>query len=326
VIWLWWAPIHAARAARLRPRGSVVVRPADFTFPQLAAWPERATDEALGLHGVEFTDLDEARNRVVIGVSSRSARETAARVLRRHGVPESAVLIEETEPVVLHQSLRDRSRPLEGGFQIVSMVNLSPSICTYGVNAIQHGQPVALTAAHCVDPSRPQVYQPAFGEENLIGHAAAVSGNFSHVAVLRIHPSMQRNFGFIARTTAYATGAGKAGSITVDPFRPRMRITAELPFSTHGEKLDKIGRTTGWTYGSVSDTCVDISIAPGRIVRCQDLIANMHGAAGDSGAPVFRWQGSTVTLGGFYWGQVGTRAVMSRMRNIPLDMGPMSTF
>jgi hypothetical protein len=209
VIWLWWAPIHAARAARLRPRGSVVVRPADFTFPQLAAWPERATDEALGLHGVEFTDLDEARNRVVIGVSSRSARETAARVLRRHGVPESAVLIEETEPVVLHQSLRDRSRPLEGGFQIVSMVNLSPSICTYGVNAIQHGQPVALTAAHCVDPSRPQVYQPAFGEENLIGHAAAVSGNFSHVAVLRIHPSMQRNFGFIAHGLRDRRGQGR---------------------------------------------------------------------------------------------------------------------
>ena len=91
-----------------------------------------------------------------------------------------------------------------------------------------------------------------------------------------------------------------------------------------------MGRTTGWTYGFVGKTCVDVNKGGWRRARCQDYIKKMHAAPGDSGSPFFRWPGNTVTLAGILWGGIsegGTQyIIMSAMWNIEKDIGALSTF
>jgi hypothetical protein len=113
-----------------------------------------------------------------------------------------------------------------------------------------------------------------------------------------------------------------------------MTITSEYAFPTGGEMFDKVGRTTGWTYGFVKKTCVDMNRPDysgggfGRIL-CQDWTSYKR-AGGDSGSPVFRWYGNTVRLAGIHWGGITeggvTYGVMSAMWNIEKDLGALGTF
>lgn len=67
-------------------------------------------------------------------------------------------------------------------------------------------------------------------------------------------------------------------------------FSIDAPFS--GQQLDKVGATTGWTTGSVSDTCVDIPIS-GHLELCAYRVNRPAGQSariadfGDSGSPVF---------------------------------------
>jgi hypothetical protein len=66
--------------------------------------------------------------------------------------------------------------------------------------------------------------------------------------------------------------------------------------------VNKVGRTTGWTYGPVVATCVDVSSSVTEFtIWCQHLVqAGTDG--GDSGSPVFSWtRGSNVNLLGVLW-------------------------
>ena len=65
--------------------------------------------------------------------------------------------------------------------------------------------------------------------------------------------------------------------------------------------VSKIGSSTGWSQGSVSRTCVDVSPTHGVTYRCQ-MFATYGANDGDSGSPILLdIQGgsdSMVTLGG----------------------------
>ena len=94
------------------------VRKGEFTWQQLEAWFEPASRSAMAERGVVYADLDEASNRVTIGVENADAGGRARSLLRRLGVPDRAVLIRETRPVELAATLQDRVRPVGGGLQI----------------------------------------------------------------------------------------------------------------------------------------------------------------------------------------------------------------
>jgi hypothetical protein len=83
-----------------------------------------------------------------------------------------------------------------------------------------------------------------------------------------------------------------------------------------------VGRTTGWTQGKVTNTCVNVGVSGTTIVQlCQNLVSARLGA-GDSGSPVFK--GSTnVTLSGILWGgnSSGTQYVYSPISNIEKELG-----
>lgn len=66
-----------------------------------------------------------------------------------------------------------------------------------------------------------------------------------------------------------------------------LNIVGKELFALQGLPLQKIGRTTGWTFGFVEDTCTDIR--PGGspyFILCSSKVS-MGGLRGDSGSPVF---------------------------------------
>ena len=92
--------------------------------------------------------------------------------------------------------------------------------------------------------------------------------------------------------------------------RSEFRITQEASNTVAplvGERLDKVGRTTGRSQGRVLFTCVDLSVAaPSNITQlCQDIVLATV-AGGDSGSPVFKVTNcpnrDDVTLYGILWG------------------------
>ena len=97
-----------------------------------------------------------------------------------------------------------------------------------------------------------------------------------------------------------------------------------------GQTLDKVGRTTGWTVGTVMQTCIDTFVADTDIALiCQTRVLSGLGG-GDSGSPVFESQApftNDVTLYGILWGgsntNFGPSFVFSPLSNIEAELGPM---
>src|SRR5205823_2733612 len=84
--------------------------------------------------------------------------------------------------------------------------------------------------------------------------------------------------GFIAQTTAV-----NSGSLTISG---QFRIVSKGP-SVVGDVVNKVGRTTGWSQGQVTATCVDVIVLGSLNADvCQDEVSASVGA-GDSGSPVF---------------------------------------
>ncbi|MQA92447.1 MAG: hypothetical protein GEU90_19840 [Gemmatimonas sp.] len=284
------------------------------------------------------------QNRFVVGIATSSARESVLKALAEQDIPAEAVAFEETSRIVDDKTLRDYSRPIEGGYQIQRSGGWT---CTLGFNAYHGGYASFVTNSHCTSSvwglNFTPLYQNAVSGGKLVGTEVKDPAPFScgffgifkcrwsDAAVIRKSAGVSWNYGKIARTTSWGS-PGNNGSITINASNPRMTIIGEYSFPTGGEMFDKMGRTTGWTYGFVKKTCVDMSKpsynALGRII-CQDW-ANYNRAGGDSGSPVFRWYGNTVRLAGVHWGgitQSGTTyGILSAMWNIEKDLGGLSTF
>lgn len=329
---------------RERSTGKIVFRKGEYSFTELADWRDRGTQPVLEVKGVEWADLDEAQNRFIVGVSTDAGRQEATKVLQSQDIPLKAVAFEESGRIVDLLTLRQYSRPIEGGFQIQRK---GGGTCTLGFNLIRNGYRAFMTNSHCTATQLSTSFSVFHQNSNAIAsHRAGVeifdpSGwscgflwlnkcRWSDAAVVYKYGDVSANHGKIARTTSWAYGAGNSGSITVNPNNPRMTIIGEHSFPTGGEMMDKMGRTTGWTYGFVKKTCVDVNKQGGWRAICQDWIENMHSGGGDSGSPVFRWYGNTVRLAGILWGgttQGGKQYTLySAMWNIRADISGLSTF
>jgi hypothetical protein len=94
-----------------------------------------------------------------------------------------------------------------------------------------------------------------------------------------------------------------------------------------GTTVNKVGRTTGWTQGNVTATCVNTNVSGTNITQlCQTFVQNPGGAvvvgAGDSGSNVFTGT-SNVQLVGILWGgnSNGTLFVFSPLKQIRDELG-----
>jgi hypothetical protein len=117
------------------------------------------------------------------------------------------------------------------------------------------------------------------------------------------------------------------GSTTLKPATSRFTINGTAS-ALQGQTVNKIGVTTGWTYGPITATCAAIGVTgTTNGLLCQNLVraGTDHG---DSGSPVFSWtSGSNVKLLGILWGG-GTLDgqqifVYSPIANIQQELGAL---
>jgi hypothetical protein len=318
------------RAQRLSP-SAVQVRRGDFDWIQLERWFVQASAEVLGQAGAVFVDADEASNRVRIGVERGAAGQARAAVARL-GIPAEAVIVEETEPITFAATLRDRVRPVVGGLQI----NFPGFLCTLGFNAVRSGVSSFITNSHCtntqggtegtpywqplesVDPVRigTEVDDPVYFRRRS-GCPNGRRCRFSDASRAAYAAGIDVDLGTLAKTTG-----PNNGSITISG---SFNITGEGSAAV-GQTANKVGRTTGWTQGLVTNTCVNTGVSGSNIVQlCQTFVSAGVGG-GDSGSPVFR-ETSNVTLLGILWGgnSSGTQFVYSPIANIEQELGSLTT-
>ena len=314
-----------------------------FDYLTLDRWVNRATPEALALRGAVFIDLDEASNRVRIGVEDGTAEVDVKQVIARLGIPASAMIVERTAPIRLAATLRSRVRPVRGGLQI----NFTQFACTLGFNALKSGVNSFITNSHCTKTQGGNqgtlYFQPlattansSIGKEvadpNYFQGGVCPAGRkcrYSDAARATYNAGVNFSLAQIARTTS--RGA-LSGPLTISTANPFLTITAERANPVAGAQANKIGRTTGWTFGQIGATCVAVNVSGTNITQlCQSLVSAGVGA-GDSGSPVFSWPGTggNITLLGILWGGSadGTLFAFSPMSGIERsgELGALKTF
>ena len=99
-------------------------------------------------------------------------------------------------------------------------------------------------------------------------------------------------------------------------------------------EVDKVGRTTGWTYGYVDTVCMDMVLTYSETppftakLICQDM-ATYSTDGGDSGAPVmfWKWGGdfsvSHVDIVGVNHSKWGEKAGYSPWAQVSADLGSL---
>lgn len=338
------APAERALAGYLKGRGlataAVRVVEARYRWQQLERWQAAATVEALAVAGAVFVDNDETSNRVRIGVENLSAMAQVRSAVARLRIPDDAVIVERADPIVQVATLRNVvDRPVRAGVQI----NFPGFLCSLGFNATSGTQKSFITASHCTTKqggveSTPywqplqtaaptQIATEVADPVYVRGGAGCPRGKlcrYSDASRAAYANGANQALGLIARTSAANNGSleitGSFGIGSDDCGTTGGCLAA-------GTTVNKIGRTTGWTAGNITNTCVNTGVSGTRIVQfCQTFVSARVGG-GDSGSDVFVGTGSSVKLAGVLWGgnSSGTQFVFSPFGNVTRELGTLTT-
>jgi hypothetical protein len=329
-------------AAKGIPTAAVHVAEARYGWKQLERWQESATVEALAVPGAVFVDNDESTNRVLVGVADLGAMGQVRAAVARRGIPDDAVMVQRADPIHQVATLQNVvDRPVRAGVQI----NFPGFLCSVGFNATSGGQSSFITASHCtttqggvestpywqplqsVAPTQiaTEVADPVYvrnGPGCPKGRKCRVSDASRAAYINGVNPTL---VGLIARTSGANNGSLEitgSFSITADDCSSPLGGCLAV-----GTTVGKVGRTTGWTSGSITNTCVNTGVSGSNIVqRCQTFVSAGVGG-GDSGSDVFQVTGSSVKLAGILWGgnSGGTQFVFSPFANVVSDLGALTT-
>ncbi len=185
-----------------------------------------------------------------------------------------------------------------------------------GVEAIDH--PMFDTTA---DPACPTGRSCRYSDAAFIGYDRPEFGLTGHI----VRPERRR------------AGSGVICDVNVARVTDDIRVVLADASDPNvspmmGEVLDKVGRTTGWTSGAVTNTCADVDLVnddgsdSGMTILCQTIVAAASDH-GDSGAPVFEFNPATgaAQFEGILWGgdTSGTHAlfVLSPVSGIQRELG-----
>ncbi len=319
-------------------QGEVRVLRGDYDFAQLVAWKRALRPAVLGQPGVVFLDADETRNRVVIGIDAAQAKSLDAggldKALAGKGVPRAAVLYQEVPAIhelvgaatgaatsqdkrgTPSSSIQSSIRPVPGGVQIIFISLPDAFGCTVGFNAYLGGAFGFVTNSHCtvnrgvVDGTQYTQGNDVFGAiiATEIADPAYFTGDpcpsgyqcrFSDSSFAQYNTASLGSLGKLARTSS--RGA-LTGSTTLKPATSRFTISGTAT-ALQGQTVNKIGVTSGWTYGPIIATCADVGVTGSTYaLLCQNIV-KAGSDHGDSGSPVFSWtSGGNVKLLGILWG------------------------
>lgn len=333
------APAEEAFGAYLDAAGipatEIRVLDALYTWQELERWQDQATHTAFPLGGIVFVDNDESTNSLRIGVESAAAGEKARATLEKLGIPAAAIIVEQTEPV--SRELRGLDRPARGGVQI----QFPGFQCSLGFNVdlpVIGGDSSFITNSHCssvqggvegtpyaqpfplpfVAPIGTEVADPIY----FAGGACPAGRRCrrSDASRVRYTNANDQALGLIARTSGANNGSVDiVGSFAI----VQDDLNNGLPM---GALVNKVGRTTGWTGGRITGTCVNVNVQDTDITQlCQNL-TDYRSAGGDSGGPVFQVaNGTNVRLEGIHWGGNGVIAAYSPLQGVIQDLGVIVT-
>lgn len=303
---------------------------------ELAAWFAEASPEVLELPHTVFADHDEQAELLVFGVENPGVSRGVENVLRRHGVPASAYRIQVTQPIqFMSTTLRTEHRPTRGGIQI----HFPGFLCTLGFNVDQSSVRSFITNSHCTTEQGTVTGTPYYQPTSTVNPSkiateaadpAYFTGSpcpsnrrcrYSDAARARYESGTDSNRGEIARTTGLNNG-----SITVDG---SFWITEQNSSSTSfSGSINKVGRTTGWSAGNVTNSCANVNVSGTDItLLCQTLVQRRGRqivGGGDSGSPVFQTlSGDNVRLVGILWGGNinGDTFVFSPLKGVQDELG-----
>jgi hypothetical protein len=302
-------------------RGAVRKHRADYTFYQLATWRDSIFDNLLTSNrDITGLDMDERANRVSVGVrpaAIATVQATLSQMLNRWGadsravviVPQNQIPAAAAAPRVTTRSLGDNSilgsaDTLVGGVY-QSVGNPVTSVSTLGL-IVDYGTQgrSLLTCSHCsrvpFSLDSDTITQTARGtaggwrsvsvETNDPGTFGCGAFNQSQcrksdASMHRVLSGIYSHRGLIARTT------NNSGSKAWDTSKPYFIVNGTATIYS-GMSIQKIGETTGWRSGSVTNTCYDVALTGGPIIKCE-VQTNGTSEQGDSGGPVFWWDGAS---------------------------------
>ena len=341
------APVDRALGAYVAARGlstaAIRVRDAQYGWQQLQRWQDAATQGAFDIPGTVFVDNDETSNRVLVGVENLGTAGQVRAAVARLGVPDDAVVVDQVQPIVQVATLQNViDRPVRAGVQI----NFPGYLCSVGFNATSGTQKSFITASHCTSKQggveNTPYYQPLQSVDGTMiamevadpvyTKGAGCPGGrvcrYSDAARAAYVNGANQGLGLIARTGGANSGdLTIAGSFTITADDCNGAPTLGGCFAV-GQQVDKVGRTTGWTSGLITNKCVNTGVQGSRIVQlCQTFVSAGVGA-GDSGSDVFQVTGGTnVTLAGVLWGgsSSGSQFVFSPLGNVVRELGSLQT-
>ncbi len=284
--------------------------------------------DVLALPDVTYLDADESCGCVSVGIANESVRKSVDEFVARAGVPPKAVQTVIAPYYERYQAVTDTFRPMVGGTQIkndagpFAFIGFS-DICTMTAVALRSGIAGIVTNSHCTrvqgGVEATSFYQNGRTPFSLdyVAHESAdppwtmsagcPTGRLcrrsdSAFAVIDIG-NQNGSLGVVARPTSLCT-VGPCPT-TMPSATSAIALTGLSAPPLVGAFVTKVGRTTGWTGGLVTATCIDTpQLGSVFTVLCQTAAA-LTSAGGDSGAPMLVVAGTpptTGTLVGSMWG------------------------
>ena len=334
---------------------------AQYTFRQLKTWHDRLSPQVLALPGAVFTDIDDSKNRLEVGIETWALAGAVETVLAALDIPREVVNLEETPPVSLPgipadqnplqtvdevregKTLRDEFRPLVGGLQIqIAVTGLaSSSTCTLGFLATREKILGLVTNDHCIQEHNQRhldlnmFYQPTIDDKYKVGNGSVDPDYFKKEQ----NPDCPENRFCRFSDSAFATLTDKATDPVGYVAKPasgldwdgttKFRIVGTVK-PVKDMSVTRVSSQSGIDTGSVSNPCRNLNTKDskgrdtGVTLLCQVSVGwTVKVVPGDSGSPVFTTnkENNDVMLLGLLWGDTGVSPV-DQIKITGTELGP----
>jgi hypothetical protein len=237
--------------------------------------------------GVTLTDIDERRNRIVVGVQDEASKQRVIEALAQTpSISAGSFIVEQRDPVEIRSTLQWYQDPDEGGEQIGS----SAGTCTNGFNAYRvvgsvvdttYAHRYFITASHCTggfgivsgptmgqpDSSVPKGNEvddpPLFTSATSSYCPAGRYCRWSDAAVFQYIGYISWNWPYILKVCSGITICGST------------EMQVEALSTAVGMNVQTLGRTSGYRSGTVTNTCINVvqyvfGQDSGRTMLCQE--------------------------------------------------------
>ncbi|WP_152550519.1 MULTISPECIES: hypothetical protein [Deinococcus] len=300
---------------------------AQYNYRQLSDWRNLLRTQVFDEDTFSMMTVSIPDNAILIGTTEERGWERMRGIAARLKIPPQAIKLvvrPRAQSVQLSGTLDNEQSTFVGGLQIYTEGILG---CTLGLNINMYDQfggsgKGFLTNSHCTTYLATADYREHFqgpqGSMNVVGYehtdpatfgyetSALCSGGvpcrWSDSAFVLYYSWAAANSPFaIARTTNRVYSG--YGSLSINTSSPQLRVFNEYGIYL-GDPMEKIGQTSGWTYGTAQNVCVDaLPRGAGEFVRLCQIESDMDVFGGDSGSPVFyRTDTNNVEALGLVWG------------------------